>query len=64
MADHEARPSSPTKLDDRRLDFAVSTLAWMRQCNQDTKQQIAGTKHEIATSHALLTEVDRVLARR
>ncbi len=64
MADLKARPSSPTKLDYRQLDFEVSALARLRLCDQDTKRLIAGAKREIATSYALLAEIDRVLALR
>ena len=63
MADLKARPSSPTKLDYRQLDFEVSELVRLKLCNQDTKRLIAGARHEITTSYALMTEVDRILAR-
>ncbi|MFY9839219.1 MAG: hypothetical protein WAK55_22635 [Xanthobacteraceae bacterium] len=55
---------SPTKFDYRHLDFKVSELARLRLCNQDTKRLIAGARHEITTSNALLTKVDRILARK
>ena len=64
MADLEAGQSSPTKPDYRDIDFEVSALARLRLCNQDTKRVIAGARHEITTSYALLAEIDRMLALR
>ena len=60
----KARPSSPTKLDYRDVNFEVSWLARLRLCDLDTKRLIAGARREIATSYALLAEIDRILALR
>ena len=64
MADQHPKPSLPRKLNRREMDSDVSSIARMRQCNQDTKQLIAGARHEAATSWGLLAEIDRILARR
>ena len=63
MADQQAQRSLPRKLNGREFDFDVSSIARMRQCNQDTMRLIAGGKREVATSYALLAELDRILAR-
>jgi hypothetical protein len=53
----------PRSLNRRERDFDVSSLARMRESAKDTKRLIAGAKHEIGTSYALLDKIDRLLAR-
>lgn len=64
VADLTARASSPKKFDYRDFDFKLSALARLRLCDQDTKRLVVGARREVATSYALLAEIDRILALR
>jgi hypothetical protein len=61
VADQQA---IPRKFTSREINFEVSWLARMRQCEQDTKLLIAGARREVASAYELLAEIDQLLARR
>jgi hypothetical protein len=59
----EKRPhQSWSKLDARDRDFHCREFARLGQAERDTKTQIAIARREIATSHKLMAEIDRILA--
>jgi hypothetical protein len=60
MANHHP---SPTDLDTRDPEFQIRWRAWAEEFNRDVAEVVATTKQTIATSQALLTNVERLLRR-
>jgi hypothetical protein len=55
---------SPLQLDLRHPDFLRQWRAWAIQFRTDVSEASIATKESIAASKALMTEADRILARR
>jgi hypothetical protein len=62
-----ARPihiCSPSELDIADHDFSAKSVMWTGQMQSEMDQLVALTKQTIAESRRLVTEIDRLLARR
>ncbi len=65
MADHLANQRVfLSLLDVRQPDFANQCTLWAAQAHREMRELVTAAKKEIASSHDLLSEVDRMLARR
>ena len=64
MAGHPEHPPTPLDFDARNPDFHRNCAVWAQQTHRDIAEIIARTRDEIATSQALMAEIDRVIALR